>query len=100
MASKKLQIIKEAVLVNKQTISENYRIAAQHGIGAETPKTVKKGADVDYYHPKTGDKHYGKITSVTPHGYSVKDHKTKEVHKFEYWNEDRYKAKVKYSSPK
>jgi hypothetical protein len=46
-------------------------------------RTTKKGQDVDYYHPKTGEKRDGKITSHHPHGLSIKDTRTKEVHKFQ-----------------
>lgn len=86
-------------------LEENYRSLAQKGIGAERKEDIKVGHGVDYYHPKTGDKHMGKIHSMSDKGYVVKDDKTGEKHSFDYFrkeevelegaelDEDEYKGK-------
>ena len=69
-------------------LEENYRALAQKGIGAERKEDIKVGHGVDYYHPKTGDKHMGKIHSMSDKGYVVKDDKTGEKHSFDYFRKE------------
>lgn len=69
-------------------LEENYRALAQKGIGAESKKEIKVGHGVDYYHPKSGDKHIGKIHSMSDKGYVVKDDKTGEKHSFDYYRKE------------
>ena len=71
-------------------IQENYRTLAKHGMGAETPKSIKVGTEVDYYQ-KDGAKYMGKITKMSRQSYTVRDDKTKKDHEFFY--HDRIKAK-------
>ena len=74
-----------------ETITENYRTLATHGMGAETKNTINVGRDVDYYEPKNGDKRQGRITKVTRSGYVVKDENDGKSHTFAF--HDRAKAK-------
>lgn len=69
-------------------LEENYRALAQKGIGAERKDDIKVGHGVDYYHPKTGDKHTGKIHSMSDKGYVVKDDKTGDKHSFDYFRRE------------
>lgn len=71
-----------------QTIDENFRHLAQKGIGAESKSEIKVGHGVDYYHPKSGDKHMGKIHSMSDKGYVVKDDKSGEKHSFDYYRKE------------
>ena len=73
-----------------ETIDENYRTLAKHGMGAEDKKSIKVGTEVDYYQ-KDGAKYMGKITKMSAKGYTVRDDKTKKDHEFMY--HDRVKAK-------
>jgi hypothetical protein len=66
-------------------LEENYRVLATKGIGAERREDIKVGHGVDYYHPKDGNKHRGKIHSMNDKGYVVRDDKTGEKHKFQYY---------------
>lgn len=66
-------------------LEENYRVLATKGIGAERKEDIKVGHGVDYYHPKDGSKHMGKIHSMNDKGYVVRDDKTGEKHKFQYY---------------
>ena len=66
-------------------LEENYRVLATKGIGAERKEDIKVGHGVDYYHPKDGSKHIGKIHSMNDKGYVVRDDKTGEKHKFQYY---------------
>ncbi len=70
------------------TLEENYRSLAQKGIGAERKEDIKVGHGVDYYHPKDGSKHMGKIHDMDDKGYTVKDDKTGEKHKFDYFRKE------------
>jgi len=74
----------------EESIDENYRVLAKHGMGAETPKSIKVGTEVDYYQ-KDGAKYMGKITKMSRQSYTVRDDKTKKDHEFFY--HDRIKAK-------
>jgi hypothetical protein len=69
-------------------LEENYRVLAQKGIGAERKQDIKVGHGVDYYHPKDGSKHMGKIHDMSDKGYTVKDDKTGEKHKFDYFRKE------------
>ncbi len=69
-------------------LEENYRALAQKGIGAERKQDIKVGHGVDYYHPKDGSKHMGKIHHMDDKGYTVKDDKTGEKHKFDYFRKE------------
>ncbi len=69
-------------------LEENYRALAQKGIGAERKQDIKVGHGVDYYHPKDGSKHMGKIHHMDDTGYTVKDDKTGEKHKFDYYRKE------------
>lgn len=80
--------VDESVIREQQKLEENYRTLAQKGIGAETKGSIKAGHGVDYYHPKTGDKHMGKIQSMSDTGYVVKDDKTGEKHSFDYFRKE------------
>lgn len=84
---KKVQALKDMIKqrLNKEDINENLRLLAQKGIGAERKEDIKVGHGVDYYHPKDGSKHMGKIHSMTDKGYTVKDDKTGEKHTFSYY---------------
>jgi hypothetical protein len=70
------------------SLEENYRALAQKGIGAERKQDIKVGHGVDYYHPKDGSKHMGKIHDMDDKGYTVKDDKTGEKHKFDYFRKE------------
>ena len=70
-------------------IKENYRKLAKHGMGTETPKSVKVGTEIDYYQ-KDGAKYMGKVTKMSKQSYTVRDDKTKKDHEFFY--HDRVKA--------
>ena len=75
-------------------LDENYRKAALKGIGAETPNTIKVGTGVDYYSPKDGSKHMGKITKVGKTEYELKDDKTGKTFKFKYYSKDAMKEEA------
>jgi hypothetical protein len=75
--------------IKESIIDENYRTLAKHGMGAETPKSIKVGTEVDYYQ-KDGAKYMGKITKMSKQSYTVRDDKTKKDHEFFY--HDRIKA--------
>jgi len=70
-------------------IQENYRKLAKHGMGTETPKSIKVGTEIDYYQ-KDGAKYMGKVTKMSRQSYTVRDDKTKKDHEFLY--HDRIKA--------
>ena len=72
-------------------LEENYRVLARKGMGAESPKMAKYGQEVDYYEPKRGDKHSGKITKVSGTGYEITDDKTGKKFTFKFY--DPKKAK-------
>ena len=72
-------------------LEENYRVLARKGMGAESPKMAKYGQEVDYYEPKRGDKHSGKITKVSGTGYGITDDKTGKKFTFKFY--DPKKAK-------
>ena len=76
--------------IKEETVSENYRTAARHGMGTEGKKEARVGLELDYY-DKTGAKHMGKIVKKDSKGYTVKDDKTGKMHTFVY--HDRVKAK-------
>ena len=76
-------------ILDESTISENYRKLAKHGMGTETPKSVKVGTEIDYYQ-KDGAKYMGKVVKMDKQSYTVKDDKTSKTHKFFY--HDRIKA--------
>lgn len=80
--------VNESSIREQEKLEENYRTLAQKGIGAETKGSIKVGHGVDYYHPKTGDKHIGKIHSMSDKGYTVKDDKTGEKHSFDYFRKE------------
>ena len=75
--------------IKEETISENYRKLAKHGMGTETPKSIKVGTEIDYYQ-KDGAKYMGKVTKMSKQSYTVRDDKTKKDHEFFY--HDRIKA--------
>ena len=75
-------------------LDENYRKAALKGIGAETANSIKVGTGVDYYSPKDGSKHMGKITRMDKNGYEVKDDKTGKTFKFKYYSKDAMKEET------
>ena len=72
-------------------LGENFRVLARKGMGAESSKQAKFGQEVDYYEPKRGDKHSGKITKVSGTGYEVTDEKTGKKFRFKFY--DPKKAK-------
>jgi hypothetical protein len=76
--------------IKEETVSENYRTAARHGMGTEGKKEARVGLELDYY-DKTGTKYMGKIVKKDSKGYTVKDDKTGKMHTFVY--HDRVKAK-------
>jgi hypothetical protein len=76
--------------IKEETVSENYRTAARHGMGTEGKKEARVGLELDYY-DKTGAKHMGKIVKKDSKGYTVKDDKTGKMHTFVY--HDRVKAR-------
>lgn len=80
--------VNESSVREQEKLEENYRTLAQKGIGAERKEDIKVGHGVDYYHPKTGDKHMGKIHSMSDKGYTVKDDKTGEKHSFDYFRKE------------
>lgn len=80
--------VDESLVREQEKLEENYRTLAQKGIGAERKEDIKVGHGVDYYHPKTGDKHMGKIHSMSDKGYTVKDDKTGEKHSFDYFRKE------------
>lgn len=73
----------------EENVTENYRALAKHGMGTETPKSIKVGTEIDYYQ-KDGAKYMGKVTKMSRQSYTVKDDKTKKSHEFFY--HDRVKA--------
>lgn len=75
----------KAARMEEVELEENYRVLATKGIGAERKEDIKVGHGVDYYHPKDGSKHMGKIHSMNDKGYVVRDDKTGEKHKFQYY---------------
>ena len=81
-------------ILDESTISENYRVLAKHGMGAETKNSIKVGTEVDYYQ-KDGAKYMGKITKMTPKGYIVRDDKTKKEHEFTYHDRNAAKKLLK-----
>ena len=78
--------------------NENYRKLAVKGMGAEDKKSIKVGTEVDYYEPKQGNKRQGKVTKMTPKGYTVQDMQDRKTHTFMY--HDRMKAKSLMASVK
>ena len=76
--------------IKEETISENYRVLAKHGMGAETKNSIKVGTEVDYYQAD-GAKYMGKVVKMGPKSYIVRDDKTKKNYQFFY--HDRVKAK-------
>jgi len=79
----------EKVFNEETELTENYRKLAKHGMGTETPKSIKVGTEIDYYQ-KDGAKYMGKVTKMSRQSYTVKDDKTKKDHEFFY--HDRIKA--------
>lgn len=77
-------------ILDESTISENYRVLAKHGMGAETKNSIKVGTEVDYYQAD-GAKYMGKVVKMGPKSYIVRDDKTKKNYQFFY--HDRVKAK-------
>ena len=77
-------------MYTKESIDENFRALAKHGMGTETPKSVKVGTEIDYYQ-KDGAKYMGKVVKMDRQSYTVKDDKTNKTHQFFY--HDRIKAK-------
>jgi hypothetical protein len=73
-----------------EQMDENYRVLAQKGIGAERKGDIKVGHGVDYYHPKDGSKHMGKIHHMDDKGYTVKDDETGAKHKFDYYRKESF----------
>jgi hypothetical protein len=69
--------------IKEETVSENYRIAARHGMGTEGKKEARVGLELDYY-DREGVKHMGKIVKKDSKGYTVKDDKTGKMHTFVY----------------
>ena len=85
---------KVAGMKEEVELDENYRKAALKGIGAETANSIKVGTGVDYYSPKDGSKHMGKITRMDKNGYEVKDEKTGKTFKFKYYSKDALKEEA------
>jgi hypothetical protein len=73
-----------------EQMDENYRVLAQKGIGAERKVDIKVGHGVDYYHPKDGSKHMGKIHHMDDKSYTVIDDKTGSKHKFDYYRKESF----------
>ncbi len=73
-----------------ESLDENYRTLARHGMGTETKNSARVGTEIDYY-DATGSKRMGKITKMGPKSYMVKDDKDGKVRQFTY--HDRVKAK-------
>jgi len=88
--SKDKNVAKALKLANEETVSENYRTAARHGMGTEGKKEARIGLELDYY-DKTGAKYMGKIVKKDSKGYTVKDDKSGKMHTFVY--HDRIKAR-------
>lgn len=88
-AVRQLKTYKEEV-----ELDENYRQLALKGIGAETRNSIKVGTGVDYYSPKDGSKHMGKITKVSKTDYELKDDKTGKTYKFKYWSKNAMNEEV------
>jgi len=88
--TKDKNVAKALKLANEETVSENYRTAARHGMGTEGKKEARVGLELDYY-DKTGTKYMGKIVKKDSKGYTVKDDKTGKMHTFVY--HDRIKAR-------
>ena len=90
-AEDKLEALKDKAerLREETELTENYRKLAKHGMGTETPKSIKVGTEIDYYQ-KDGAKYMGKVTKMSRQSYTVKDDKTKKDHEFFY--HDRIKA--------
>jgi hypothetical protein len=86
---KKFMSSVEKVFNEETELTENYRKLAKHGMGTETPKSIKVGTEIDYYQ-KDGAKYMGKVTKMSRQSYTVKDDKTKKDHEFFY--HDRIKA--------
>ena len=80
----------EKVFKEETDLTENFRALAKHGMGTETPKSIKVGTEIDYYQ-KDGAKYMGKVTKMSRQSYTVRDDKTKKSHEFFY--HDRIKAK-------
>ena len=68
---------------NAKPITENYRVLAKHGMGAETKNSIKVGTEIDYYRGD-GAKYMGKVIKMTPKGYIVKDDKNGKNYQFTY----------------
>ena len=86
---KKFMSSVEKVFNEETELTENYRKLAKHGMGTETPKSIKVGTEIDYYQ-KDGAKYMGKVTKMSRQSYTVKDDKTKKDQEFFY--HDRIKA--------
>ena len=67
-------------------------------MGAESPKLAKYGQEVDYYEPKRGDKHQGKITKVSGFGYEITDDKTGKKFKFKFYDPKKAKKLMQTES--
>jgi hypothetical protein len=76
--------------IKEETVSENYRVLAKHGMGTETKNSIKVGTEIDYYRAD-GAKYMGKVTKMSAKDYQVKDDKNGKTYKFTY--HDRVKAK-------
>ena len=74
----------------KESVNEDYRKLAKHGMGAETKNSIRVGHGVDYYRAD-GAKYSGKITKMGPKSYIVRDDKNGKNYQFMYL--DREKAK-------
>ena len=92
---KRRKAVSKAIKSEEVELDENYRKLAMKGIGTETKKAAKVGLKTDYYLPKNGDKSFGKITRVTSSGYEITDEKTKEVHKFKFYDADNDPTSVR-----
>jgi len=86
---KKFMSSVEKVFNEETELTENYRKLAKHGMGTETPKSIKVGTEIDYYQ-KDGAKYMGKVTKMSKQSYTVRDDKTKKDHEVFY--HDRIKA--------
>ena len=76
----------------RESIDENFRKLARHGMGTEKRNDIKVGTVVDFY-DNNGNKREGKIIKVGQigDGYTLKDNKDSKVYKFKF--HDRMKAK-------
>lgn len=79
-----MKTYQEFITEGKQMTS--LRVAAMNGMGPHTKIAARIGDDVEYFHPKEGEKRSGRIVDKSKTGYSVEDDETGHTHDFKFYD--------------